>query len=157
MNSHSISTKIILTSLPAAGRRVPNRKPALQTRTREEAGMAIYMAAAILGIEIHPQLTSSRLAGTSSNNQPTIQFSPYVGLLIKLYPNPANETLFVEGINESEALITIFDMEGKLALAKNTSGNCQIDISMLKNGIYRLNVQIKNGDVSNHKFIKFKL
>ncbi|MBL0341585.1 MAG: T9SS type A sorting domain-containing protein [Bacteroidetes bacterium] len=34
MNSHSISTIIITTSLPAAGRRVPNRKPALQTRTR---------------------------------------------------------------------------------------------------------------------------
>ena len=35
MNSHSISTIVILASLPAAGRRVPNHRPALQTRTRE--------------------------------------------------------------------------------------------------------------------------
>jgi len=122
-----------------------------------EGGMAIYIAAAILGLEIHPQITSLRLAGNVSSTSETPMHPTAIGNSIKLHPNPANETLFVQGINEQEAQITIYDIEGKLVLSKSTTGNCQLDISMLHIGVYRLQVHFINGDVSNHKFIKFKL
>lgn len=70
---------------------------------------------------------------------------------IKLYPNPAgNETTVVL---QSEALITLYDMGGKMLLSQNANqGNNLINTASLQSGIYLL--EIKSGHaLSRHKLV----
>ncbi|MGE0019028.1 MAG: glycosyl hydrolase family 18 protein [Draconibacterium sp.] len=79
-------------------------------------------------------------------------------LKIKIYPNPANNTLYIESIQAFQnPLIRIFSINGSL-LKTNTFVLTQqtitkIDISGLENGIYVCSVADKNGEFTGH-FLK---
>jgi len=70
---------------------------------------------------------------------------------IKVYPNPANNVLFIDGLNENTEF-AMYDINGKLLIIKKISNN-QFDISHLRPGIYFIKVKI-SGSSETKKFIK---
>ncbi len=73
----------------------------------------------------------------------------------KLYPNPANETLFIE-IAEQIKQIKIIDIHGKRCLfdANNNHGTIKISLKNLNTGLYIIQV-ITDKNTYNSRFIKF--
>jgi hypothetical protein len=70
---------------------------------------------------------------------------------LKIYPNPANDVLNIEGLNE-KADAYVYDLSGKLVL-KNMIANGQVDISRLAGGLYFIKVLSGEGSVVR-KFVK---
>ena len=72
--------------------------------------------------------------------------------LLNIYPNPANEILYIQNLNNSE--IQIFDISGKLIFENQAiSGNLNIDVSNYNSGLYFIKVS-DNQQIQNTKFIK---
>lgn len=67
---------------------------------------------------------------------------------LKVFPNPASETLTVEGNITS---VEVYNTVGQCLLTKQVNGNTQIDLAGLGNGIYFLRVY-NNGAVAVRKF-----
>ena len=67
-----------------------------------------------------------------------------------VYPNPASNTLHLEGDFEN-GQVSIFDLTGR----KVYQGDYQHEISVgnLNNGMYLLNIITEEGQVINQKFI----
>ena len=66
-------------------------------------------------------------------------------LNIKIYPNPTNNIINIEGLNKNENnTIQIFDVQGKLVITKNITEKGTIDLSELNKGVY----VIKIGEVA---------
>jgi|TARA_B110001469_G_C9607887_1_gene302307 hypothetical protein len=86
-------------------------------------------------------LTTIGVKPSSSKKQ--IQFSP----------NPTNGFLNVKEIHTVEE-IQFFDVAGKLVRAESSFNGNEIDISMLKQGLYLLKVSLKNGELVIKKVIK---
>ncbi len=68
---------------------------------------------------------------------------------IKIYPNPATDKIFVQGVKENTT-IKIYSITGKLLLQ---TGKDEIDIKHLKSGIYLLSIQTKKEQFTE-QFIK---
>ncbi|MDP1799844.1 MAG: T9SS type A sorting domain-containing protein [Bacteroidota bacterium] len=84
------------------------------------------------------------------------QFIPNVGVQenslknnVKVYPNPATEKLFVEGVSEVKLKVT--DLLGKVIIAESITNT--IDVSALPTGIYFLSI-ISGTEQNVVKFIK---
>ncbi len=69
---------------------------------------------------------------------------------IRYYPNPANETLFIEGLSD-RINVSIYDLAGNLFL--NQIVYDKIDISMLPKGIYFLKIELDDNTIIK-EFIK---
>lgn len=77
----------------------------------------------------------------------------YKGKEIKVYPNPTNNYVLIEGLSSEEIKkVTVFDLNGKNA--NMVLNNNQIDISSLSSGIYMLKIETKEGTVLNEKIVK---
>jgi hypothetical protein len=64
---------------------------------------------------------------------------------IKIYPNPTNNIINIEGLNKNENNnIQIFDVQGKLVITKTITEKGTIDLSELNKGVY----VIKIGEVA---------
>jgi hypothetical protein len=64
---------------------------------------------------------------------------------IKIYPNPTNNIIKIEGLNKNENnTIHIFDVQGKLVIIKTITEKGLIDLSELNKGVY----VIKIGEVA---------
>jgi hypothetical protein len=64
---------------------------------------------------------------------------------IKIYPNPTNNIINIEGLNKNENItIQIFDVQGKLVITKTINEKGTIDLSELNKGVY----VIKIGEVA---------
>jgi len=64
---------------------------------------------------------------------------------IKIYPNPTNNIINIEGLTKNENnTIQIFDVQGKLVITKNITEKGTIDLSELNKGVY----VIKIGEVA---------
>ncbi len=77
---------------------------------------------------------------------------------IKVFPNPANEFLLIELPNgiKSETSIALYDLHGKLLIAKEIAKNKEkinLDLSMLAKGVYLLNLNL-NGVSRQMKIVK---
>jgi hypothetical protein len=70
---------------------------------------------------------------------------------ISIYPNPANGTININGIANSD--VVIYDIAGKLIKEFKDLSSTTIDISDMTQGVYFLNVSNKDG-VKTLKFIK---
>lgn len=72
---------------------------------------------------------------------------------IRLYPNPALNTLNIEHhISEKISVVEIFDLQGKQILKAVNTAN--INISALSNGMYFCNIYAENGKVITERFVK---
>lgn len=60
---------------------------------------------------------------------------------IKIYPNPASDEIFVEGINQENLTAEFITLEGRIILNKKLNSDNSIDISNLKSGIYFVTIK----------------
>ena len=63
--------------------------------------------------------------------------------LINLYPNPANTTVTVDGI-QGEALVTIVDMNGRTVFSEKAVGKLTIDLNGMAQGAYFVRITGEN-------------
>ena len=70
-----------------------------------------------------------------------------------LYPNPANDYLYIPSSTELNSRIDIISLEGKSMMTFSATADGKIDISQLRPGIYFLNI-ISNGKTIVTRFIK---
>jgi hypothetical protein len=60
---------------------------------------------------------------------------------IKIYPNPTNNFITIEGlINLPDAIVNLYDIQGKLLLSKEIIENGLIDLSEYSNSVYILKI-----------------
>lgn len=72
-----------------------------------------------------------------------------------IYPNPAENEVFIDLKEMSNAAVTIYDISGKLLASQAVSaGNSRIDASALQAGIYALSVETGSGSHTQKLIIK---
>jgi hypothetical protein len=72
------------------------------------------------------------------------------GSKIRIYPNPTNDIIKIEGLTKNEnTIIKLYDLQGKLILSRELKEKGSIDISDLNNGVYVIRI----GEMT-HKIIK---
>lgn len=71
---------------------------------------------------------------------------------VKIYPNPTNNILNIEGIELKS--VKIFDIQGKLVLEENNLNQNQITVSSLQSGVYLLQIVTSKNEAIFNKFIK---
>ena len=72
---------------------------------------------------------------------------------IAIYPNPAQNHLFIEGM-EPKSSIDVFSITGsKVRRLENQSGSVNLDVSGLDNGMYIIKIKAANKSVSKKIFI----
>jgi hypothetical protein len=70
--------------------------------------------------------------------------------IMKVYPNPVSDVVYIQNASEADFTVSIYRMNGVLVLTtKLSSGAKSIDVSYLSSGLYLLNV---NG--RTFKFVK---
>ncbi|MEQ8323083.1 MAG: T9SS type A sorting domain-containing protein, partial [Vicingaceae bacterium] len=59
---------------------------------------------------------------------------------IRIYPNPVNDQLFIEGLEKGNTEILLFNMYGQLVMEQNiiSGGNVKMNISSQASGIYKI-------------------
>jgi len=77
--------------------------------------------------------------------------SKIVSINIKVYPNPANNILFID-FSTKNLNVTVFDLSGTMLINKQITDK-QIDISNLATGIYTIKIANDSGIVTQ-KFVK---
>lgn len=76
---------------------------------------------------------------------------------LSLYPNPASNEIFLEGLSESDSYkLKVYDINGKVWLDENWSNGKSLNLSRIKSGIYVLQLQNDNGEIWTEKFIKIE-
>jgi len=80
--------------------------------------------------------------------------------IIKVYPNPVSNTIFIEpGKSPIEQEFSLYDLTGKLLIAKKTNGNSinQIDVSSIDVGVYFLKISdTGNTETQTRKIVVVK-
>ena len=75
---------------------------------------------------------------------------------MRLYPNPANNVLYLEGIEQSETKVFLYNVNGQnineYEVSSHTRGQ-KIDVSKLENGIYYIEIQSSDKVVIIDKII----
>jgi 6-phosphogluconolactonase (cycloisomerase 2 family) len=74
---------------------------------------------------------------------------------ITIYPNPTSGIVTISSI-QTIANIEVFDVTGKLVYTQqnnNNQTNLEINLSALSNGIYFINAQTENGEISKSKLV----
>jgi hypothetical protein len=71
--------------------------------------------------------------------------------LIKIYPNPANTVLFIEGLSK-DTQVSIYDLKGNLILKKQLFED-NLDISTLASGVYTIKLEDITESITR-KFVK---
>ena len=72
---------------------------------------------------------------------------------INLYPNPANTTVTVDGI-EGEALVTIVDMNGRTVFSEKTVSSITIDLGGMAKGAYFVRITGENSSAIRKLIMK---
>ena len=73
---------------------------------------------------------------------------------IKLYPNPSNTIIRIDGLENRDLNVSIYDISGKEVYTdKNYIANSPIGIKNLYSGIYIVKIEAE-GAVKNVKLIK---
>jgi len=69
------------------------------------------------------------------------------------YPNPFDNTIYLNGVCEKAVSVKMYDLNGKLVLTKHTATN-QVDGSTLRGGVYLLEVDFGQGIVLKRQVVK---
>jgi len=72
----------------------------------------------------------------------------------KIYPNPAEDYLILEGVDETVTVIEVYDSQGKLVLVRQGALIRRLDTSGLHPGSYFLRVVRSDGRSGMVKFVK---
>ena len=71
---------------------------------------------------------------------------------IRLYPNPATDGFYVNGI-EGTFLLTLFDINGRMLITEKVTDNKLISIGTLTKGIYVVKIITNEGTIER-KLVK---
>lgn len=118
---------------------------------------------AVYDIEFNPA-TSSLVAGTFGRSIWTIDISNITGTEpvmsrqtdLQLYPNPANEVLYVTHQSPGKRVITVFDAKGRQVLSQDFENNAitiSLPVQQLAKGLYFVKVESNRGELTG-KFLK---
>jgi hypothetical protein len=72
---------------------------------------------------------------------------------IRLFPNPANEWLRLEGVAISD-FIELIDVTGRRINTLSGQTSYQLDVSQLAEGVYFIRVLTQNGEYSKKVVVK---
>ena len=76
---------------------------------------------------------------------------------VKIYPNPFQSILNIDfsAASKMQKRISVFDVNGKLLITKNSNDNMQLDVKQLSAGTYLIKINDENGkEVYSGKVIK---
>ncbi len=99
-------------------------------------------------VSVITRFNVSTISNSLSVKENILQNSP-----IKLFPNPASQSVKVLSEKEAIQSIVVYDLQGRELLSKNYSDNqklIELNISQFNNGLYIIEI---NGKY-NQKFIK---
>ncbi|MEO8146151.1 MAG: T9SS type A sorting domain-containing protein [Bacteroidia bacterium] len=105
------------------------------------AGDAIYMAAYMIGKEIHPSVPSSLRI---MNSEPSPKVNSENSVLINLFPNPASDFFVINAQGTLVKIIYIYDLEGRLLYNKINRDNI-IPCSSFQPGVYLVKLVDSDG------------
>jgi hypothetical protein len=93
-----------------------------------------------------------------SNTTASVEGGPVAALNaadmnFSIYPNPANDQLFIESVESGDYMITVSDLSGRIVLQDWSVGTSQLDVSELKQGTYFITLSIE-GRSSTQRFMK---
>lgn len=71
-----------------------------------------------------------------------------------IYPNPANEFIFLDQLKQEIDAAEIMDLTGRLRYKINSITNKTISISQLEAGAYIIHLKFRNNESKSYKFIK---
>jgi hypothetical protein len=118
------------------------------------AGDAVYEAAAVLSREYHSPLISFR---KKPNSEPEKPKTPLNFNKVEIYPNPANNMLYVSGLPVESCWLEIYDSFGRLVYRKiNNAKSVSIDLLHYSEGIYNLNIKNNTSEYFNTHFVVLK-
>ncbi len=118
-------------------------------------------------LSFHTFLTSKRVQSVSIDQESwilknvTLKFDPTLNgnseILAEptawIYPNPVHDKLFVGSDRQEIKAITIWDYTGKLVLKEKLNGNNWVDVSNLFDGIYMIEMELKQGSSIHEAFL----
>lgn len=75
---------------------------------------------------------------------------------LHIYPNPANDEVYINGINDPKfAKAQLFDVTGKRVLRNHDlTSNSELDVSALQPGVYILKIELEDGRFTLRKLVK---
>lgn len=80
--------------------------------------------------------------------------SPITNLLVKIYPNPTKEMIFITHPSSNSFKVFISDMTGKVLLQKEVGKQEPINIEKYPTGTYLINVITEDKKTNSYKIIK---
>ncbi len=73
---------------------------------------------------------------------------------INVYPNPAQDILYIDGYNDTDIHVIVWDMDARQRIVKDYNDTrASIDVSSLESGMYILTLVGKEGLITNKKII----
>ena len=109
-----------------------------------------------LGLPNNPDYELEAVAGSVCDTLTGIAPSPLERGGVRIFPNPANSTLYVSGMPEGKNEIEVYDIYGRLLLKKNASAAGSIDVSSLSDGVYNLRIKNEAGEYFKKRFVVIK-
>jgi polyhydroxybutyrate depolymerase len=73
---------------------------------------------------------------------------------LHIFPNPVNNTLYIENANNNIQQIDFFDVSGKQLPVTYNNPNATADVSMLNKGFYLCQIQFSSGETVVKKLVK---
>ena len=80
--------------------------------------------------------------------------SPTTNLLVKIYPNPTKEVIFISHPSSNFFKVFIYDLAGKVLLQKEVGIQELINIEKYPTGTYLINVTAEDKKTNSYKIIK---
>ena len=80
--------------------------------------------------------------------------SPTTNFLVKIYPNPTKEVIFITHPSSNSFKVFISDLTGKVLLEKEVGKQDTINIERYPSGTYLINVTSEDQKTNTYKIIK---
>lgn len=120
------------------------------TLTIYQAGDAIYMAAAMLGLEIHPTAIAMRHATVSEQAN-----AKAVKNELSIFPNPAKDSFTINGTDDDIKTILLYDDKGALVKSFTITANNVYKLNV-PTGFYQLKIENTDGILYQFKITVIK-
>ena len=80
--------------------------------------------------------------------------SPTTNFLVKIYPNPTKQVIFITDPSSNFFKVFISDLTGKVLLQKEVGKQEPINIEKYPSGTYLINITTENKKTNSYKIIK---